>query len=150
MRSRLLRAISALAWLVVGTTATAQSGPQPTLPATQLSAGFHLIHAEVASTPAQQQVGLMFRTELAPNAGMLFVFNDKSVHCMWMRNTLIPLSVAFINEQGVIANIEDMAPRTENSHCATRPVIYALEMSQGWFAKRGIKAGTSIAGLKKP
>ncbi len=128
----------------------AQSGPQPTLPATQLSIGFHAIHAEVAGTPAQQQIGLMFRTELAPNAGMLFVFNDRSVHCMWMRNTLIPLSVAFIDEKGVIANIEDMAPRTENSHCASRPVTYALEMSQGWFAKRGIKAGSSIAGLKKP
>jgi uncharacterized membrane protein (UPF0127 family) len=120
---------------------------QTTLPTTKLTAGIHLITAEVASTDPQRARGLMFREQLAPNHGMLFVFDAKSVQCMWMRNTLIPLSVAFIEDDGSIVNIEDMQPRTETSHCAARPVRFALEMEQGWFAKRGIKSGAPLGGL---
>jgi len=107
----------------------------------------HLIRAEVASTPKTRETGLMFRERLGPNQGMLFIFDRPGIQCMWMRNTLIPLSVAFIADDGVIANIEDMEPKTETSHCAVQPVRYALEMEQGWFAKRGLKAGTRIDGI---
>lgn len=125
-------------------------GAQPLLPATKLTAGIHLITAEVAANDRTRMQGLMFREQLAPNHGMLFVFDSKAVHCMWMRNTLIPLSVAFVSDDGTIANIEDMAPRTEVSHCAKRPVRFALEMEQDWFSKRGIKPGATLGGLPKP
>jgi len=128
----------------------AGQGPQPPLPTTRLSAGIHLITAEVAATDPGRMRGLMFRESLAPNHGMLFVFDQKAIHCMWMRNTLIPLSVAFIDDEGAIVNIEDMAPRTETSHCARRPVRFALEMEKGWFAKRGIGPGAKLTGLPRP
>jgi uncharacterized protein len=118
-------------------------------PVAQLSAGMHLIRAEVAADMATRSRGLMFRKSLAPNAGMVFVFDDASLHCMWMKNTYIPLSVAFVDESGVIINIEDMAPQTEDTHCARRPARYALEMDRGWFASRGIKPGTKLGGLEK-
>lgn len=117
------------------------------MPVQQLRAGMHLIQAEVAAVPATREKGLMFREQLAPNAGMLFIFDAPATQCMWMRNTLIPLSVAFIAADGTVANIEDMAPKTEDSHCAVKPVMYALEMDKGWFARRGIKAGTKIEGI---
>jgi len=113
----------------------------------RLNAGIHLITAEVAADDQMRMRGLMFRESLTQNHGMLFVFDAKSVQCMWMRNTLIPLSVAFIEDDGRIVNIEDMKPQTEDSHCARTPVRYALEMSQGWFAQRGLKAGTRIGGI---
>jgi uncharacterized membrane protein (UPF0127 family) len=117
------------------------------MPVQQLRAGMHLIQAEVAAAPATRERGLMFREQLAPNAGMLFIFDAPATQCMWMRNTLIPLSVAFIAADGTVANIEDMAPKTEDSHCAVKPVLYALEMDKGWFARRGIKAGMKIEGI---
>lgn len=120
---------------------------QGALQTTKLTAGVHLITAEVAATDPARSRGLMFREKLAPNHGMLFVFDGKQIHCMWMRNTLIPLSVAFIDDDGTIANIEDMQPKTEVSHCAARPVRFALEMDKGWFAARGIKPGARIGGL---
>ena len=115
----------------------------------QLSAGMHLIRAEVAADMATRSRGLMFRKSLAPNAGMVFVFDEASQHCMWMKNTLIPLSVAFVDEAGIIINIEDMAPQTEDTHCAKRPARYALEMDRGWFASRGIKPGAKLGGIDK-
>ena len=115
----------------------------------QLSAGMHLIRAELAADMATRSRGLMFRKSLAPNAGMVFVFDEASVHCMWMKNTYIPLSVAFLDEQGTIINIEDMAPQTEETHCAKRPARYALEMDRGWFASRNIKPGTKLGGMEK-
>ena len=118
-----------------------------TLPVTQLSAGMHLIRAEVAADFGSRSQGLMHRKSLAPNTGMLFVFDEAAPHCMWMKNTYIPLSVAFIDAQGVIINIADMTPHSEQSHCATRPAVYALEMTQGWFAQRGIKSGAKLGGL---
>jgi len=120
-----------------------------TLPVVQLSAGMHLIRAEVAADMASRSRGLMFRKSLVQNAGMVFVFDEASQHCMWMKNTLIPLSVAFLDDNGTIINIENMAPQTEDTHCAARPARYALEMDRGWFTARGIKPGTKLGGMEK-
>lgn len=117
------------------------------LPVAQLKAGMHIIRAEVAADFSTRAKGLMHRKSLGQNAGMLFVFDDASAHCMWMKNTYVPLSVAFLDESGTIINIADMQPHSEQSHCATRPALYALEMAQGWFAQRGIKAGATIGGV---
>ena len=114
----------------------------------QLSAGMHLIRAEVAADMATRSRGLMFRKSLAPNAGMVFIFDEASTHCMWMKNTYVPLSVAFLDESGTIINIEDMAPQTEDTHCARKPARYALEMERGWFASRGIKPGSKLGGIQ--
>ena len=118
------------------------------LPVKQLSVGMHVIRAEVASNYETRARGLMYRKELSPNAGMLFVFPQPAVQCFWMRNTLIPLSIAFIADDGMIIDIVDMTPMTENSHCSSAPVRLALEMEQGWFAKRGITIGKKIGGLQ--
>ncbi|HJS76774.1 MAG TPA: DUF192 domain-containing protein [Burkholderiales bacterium] len=119
------------------------------LPVVELRAGMHLIRAEVAADYSTRGRGLMFRKSLAPNGGMLFIFDAAEIHCMWMKNTYIPLSVAFLDAQGAIINIADMQPRSEQSHCAARPALYALEMTQGWFAERGVKAGMKLGGLDK-
>lgn len=118
-------------------------------PRIQLNAGIHLIQAEVMNTQEGRMRGLMNRKALAANEGMLFFFATEERHCMWMKNTYLPLSVAFIDDRGVIVNIEDMEPHTENQHCAARPVSFALEMRQGWFAQRGLKAGSQIGGIDK-
>ena len=120
---------------------------QPPLPTIKLNAGIHVIQAEVAGNTATRSQGLMQRKSLAQGAGMLFVFNESAVHCMWMKNTLIPLSVAFIDERDEIVNIADMQPLDETTHCASRPARYALEMNQGWFKKRGFGPGSRIDGL---
>ena len=119
------------------------------LPAVQLSTGMHLIRAEVADSMGTRMEGLMHRKSMPQGAGMVFVFDENAAHCMWMKNTLIPLSVAFIDEAGAIINIADMQPQSEQSHCAARPARYALEMNKGWFAQRGIKAGAKLRGLEK-
>ncbi len=116
------------------------------LPETTLQAGMQLIQAEVASTDDQRETGLMYRRELAGNHGMLFVFSNDQPICMWMKNTYIPLSVAFINDQGRITNIAEMKPETLDSHCAVQNVRFALEMPSGWFAQRGIKPGFQLRG----
>jgi uncharacterized membrane protein (UPF0127 family) len=117
------------------------------LPTVQLNAGMYLIRAEVAADVATRARGLMFRREMPSNAGMLFLFDEPGSQCMWMKNTLIPLSVAFLDDDGKIINIEDMAPQTEESHCARQPARYALEMNRGWFAARGIKPGMRLGGI---
>ncbi|HSA71469.1 MAG TPA: DUF192 domain-containing protein [Burkholderiales bacterium] len=119
------------------------------LPVVELRAGMHLIRAEVAADYSTRGRGLMFRKSLAPSGGMLFIFDAAAIHCMWMKNTYIPLSVAFVDAQGAIINIADMQPHSEQSHCAARPALYALEMTQGWFAERGVKAGMKLGGLDK-
>ncbi|MEX8517839.1 MAG: DUF192 domain-containing protein [Leptothrix sp. (in: b-proteobacteria)] len=116
------------------------------LPAIQIHAGMHNIHAEVAQTPEQRQIGLMNRKSMAGNDGMLFVFEQPAGHCFWMKNTLIPLSIAFVADDGTIVNVADMQPQSEVSHCPDKPIRYALEMNQGWFAKRGFKAGMKLGG----
>lgn len=122
---------------------------QPQLPLIELFGGMHRIEAELAASPESRQIGLMYRSFMAPQRGMLFVFTDVAKHCMWMRNTLLPLSVAFLDERGLIINVEDMQPKTENNHCATRPARYALEMNAGWFRNRGLSTGIPITGLEK-
>lgn len=124
----------------------AQTGPQPRLQTVQLRAGMHLIQAELAITPTQQATGMMFRREMGANEGMLFVNDDVGVRCFWMRNTLLPLTIAFIADDGTIVNLADMQPQSDQSHCSTAPVRHALEMRQGWFAQRGIKAGQRLHG----
>ena len=119
------------------------------LPTVQLRAGMHLISAEVAADYETRARGLMHRKSLAQNAGMVFRFEQPSIQCMWMKNTLIPLSVAFLDEKGTVINIADMQPHSEQSHCSAQPALYALEMTRGWFAERGIKAGSRLAGLEK-
>jgi uncharacterized membrane protein (UPF0127 family) len=118
------------------------------LPVTQLTVGMHAIRAEVAADMGSRMTGLMHRPSMPANAGMLFVFDETTIHCMWMKNTLIPLSVAFLDEAGTVINIADMQPHSEQSHCAARPARYALEMNRGWFASRGIKPGAAIGGIK--
>ena len=118
-------------------------------PTISLTAGIHVIKAEVAARDAERQQGLMNREKMGANEGMVFLFEAPASVCMWMKNTLIPLSVAFIDESGKIVNIEDMQPQTTDSHCAKKPVRYALEMNQGWFKQKNIKPGTKIEGLPK-
>ncbi|WP_338758458.1 DUF192 domain-containing protein [Massilia sp. METH4] len=116
---------------------------------TTLTAGMHLIKAEIAATEAQRAQGLMFRDAMPANAGMVFVFDAPATQCMWMKNTPLPLSVAFIDADGKIVNIRDMHPHTLDSHCSTKgvPVKYALEMNQGWFRQKHIKPGMKIGNL---
>lgn len=129
--------------------ATAQERAQ-SLPTIRLTAGIHKIDAEVARTPGQHQIGLMHRPSMPPNAGMLFVFDEKAQRCFWMRNTLIPLQIAFLDDDGTVVNVESMKALDESNHCATKPVRYALEMNAGWFDRRGIKAGAHVKGIPKP
>lgn len=139
---RLLSALFAL-WCAAG--ALAQGQPQR-LQTVALGAGMHLIRAELASTPEQRQTGLMFRRDMAAHEGMLFVFDAPAPQCFWMKNTLLPLTIAFIADDGTIVNLADMQPLNETSHCSAAPVRLALEMNQGWFARRGIKAGFKLTG----
>jgi uncharacterized protein len=120
--------------------------PQGGLPRAKLSAGMHLIDAQVAQTPEQRATGLMWRTEMPQHEGMLFVFEQPGVQCFWMMNTLIPLSAAFVADDGTIANIADMQARSTESHCSKQPVRYVLEMNQGWFARKGLAAGAKLSG----
>lgn len=121
----------------------------PSFSIIELNAGTHLIRAEAAISEQQQQQGLMFRKKLGQNDGMLFAYRAPAYVCMWMKNTLIPLSVAFIDGEGKIVNIEDMQPQTTNSHCGRKLVRFALEMNQGWFQQRNIQPGTVIEGLPR-
>jgi uncharacterized membrane protein (UPF0127 family) len=146
-RSLLLSLLWSLLLSVCSTLAAhAQEGPQPRLRTIELRAGMHLIQTELAVTPTEQATGMMFRRTMGTNEAMLFVNDEPGVRCFWMRNTLIPLSIAFIADDGTIVNIADMQARSDQSHCSAKPVRYALEMNQGWFAKRGFKAGSKIAG----
>ena len=119
------------------------------LPEVTLTISGHKATAEVASTDATRSTGLMHRRMLPENRGMLFIFPDVAMHGMWMMNTYVPLSVAFLDREGRIINIEDMKPQTQQTHSAAKPAKYALEMNLGWFAKRGIKPGAKVEGLEK-
>lgn len=142
-------------WLVVaGLLALGAAGaqtpddrPQLNLPRTALTAGMHRIDAQVAQTGLQRQIGLMHRRSMPAHEGMLFVFEQPSTQCFWMRNTLIPLTAAFIADNGRIVNLADMEPLSEKSHCSAEPVRFVLEMNQGWFAKRGFGPGSVLAGV---
>ena len=142
--------LRSLFFALVSTVALASTFPaMAELPAVELAAGMYRIEAELAATPQARQIGLMNRSSMLPQHGMVFVFTEDQRHCMWMKNTLIPLSVAFLDRDGRILNIEDMQPQTENNHCAAAPARYALEMNLGWFASRGIKPGDSVRGMDR-
>ena len=129
----------------LGAASHAQDGPQR-LRSIRLGAGMHVIQAELAQSPEERSIGLMFRKTMATNDGMLFAFKQAGQQCFWMKNTLLPLSIAFIGEDGSVVNLDDMKPLTLDGHCSKKPVRYVLEMNDGWFAKRGIKAGSKIGG----
>ncbi len=133
-----------LAALLISLDSAAQN-----FPVTSLTIGVHLIRAEIATTDEERARGLMFRQQLGSNEGMVFRFTEARQVCMWMKNTPLPLSVAFIGDDGKIINIEDMQPQTEAAHCSRKPARYALEMMQGWFRQRNIKPGAPISGLPK-
>ena len=145
-----LRPARLLALVVAATSllASAQTTPSPQmlLPRTQLRAGMHLLDVQLAQTPQERQIGLMFRKEMPQHEGMLFVFEQPATQCFWMRNTLLPLTAAFVADDGTIVNLADMKPQTDDSHCSTKPVRFVLEMNQGWFAKRNIQSGYKLGG----
>ena len=136
----------ALAAALVACAALAQDQPQTNLPHVQIHAGMHIIDAQVASAPEERMTGLMFRKEMPQQEGMLFVFEYPAQQCFWMKNTLLPLSVAFVHDDGTIANIDEMQAQTLDSHCSAKPVRYVLEMNKGWFAKKAIKARFRLEG----
>jgi len=129
--------------------ALASEPPQTNLPRVQLSVGLHLIRAQVANSMETRAKGLMFTKAMPANEGMLFVFDVPAQQCMWMKNTLIPLSVAFIDAAGQISNIAEMQPQSEQTHCSTRPVKYALEMNAGWFAGKGVRPEQRLMGIEQ-
>ena len=126
--------------------AWAQETPQTQLQRIVLSAGIHQMDIQLAMTPQQHEIGLMYRAEMPQGEGMLFVFPNPSKQCFWMKNTILPLTAAFVADDGTIVNLEDMKPQTTDSHCSLKPVRYVLEMNQGWFGKKGIKAGFKLSG----
>ena len=145
--SKLLKPLGLLlACCAVAFNVMAQGTPQTQLPRITLNAGMHLIQVQVAQDFEQRQIGLMWRKEMPQNEGMLFVFEQASVQCFWMRNTLLPLTAAFVADDGTIVNLADMKPQSDDSHCAKKPVRFVLEMNQGWFAKRNIQAGFRLTG----
>ena len=138
-------ALLALSAFLSCASANAQE-PQTQLPRVTLTAGMYQIDAQVAQTPQQHQIGLMFRKEMPQAEGMIFVFDRPGTQCFWMRNTLLPLTAAFVADDGRIVNLADMKPMTEDSHCSEEPVRFVLEMNQGWFARKNIKKGAKLGG----
>ena len=132
--------------LVIGNTYAQFTTPQLDLPRVKLSAGIHVIDTQIATTPTQQAMGLMFRKDMPMNEGMLFVFEQADIKCFWMKNTQLPLTAAFISDEGIIINLADMVPYATDSHCSKKPVRYVLEMNQGWFAKKGVQEGAQLSG----
>ncbi len=140
------RCITLIFLAFINLSAVAQESPQTNLPRLKLQAGMYQIDAQVAQTPDQRSTGLMFRTEMPAHEGMLFVFEQASTQCFWMKNTLLPLTAAFVADDGTVVNLADMKAQTTDSHCSSKPVRYVLEMHQGWFAKKGFKAGMRLGG----
>lgn len=133
-------------FVLLGHATHAQDAPQLSLPRTKLQAGMYQIDTQLATTSEQRSTGLMFRKNMPQHEGMLFVFDQAAPQCFWMKNTLLPLTAAFVADDGTIVNLADMKPQTTDSHCSAKPVRYVLEMNQNWFAKRGIKPGTKLSG----
>lgn len=143
----LLRSLFCFWLLALASAVThAQGQPQLDLQRVTLGAGMYRIDAQVAQEPEQRQIGLMFRAEMPQHEGMLFVFDEPAEQCFWMKNTLLPLTAAFVADDGSIVNLVDMQPKTTDSHCSAKPVRFVLEMHQGWFATRAIKAGFRLTG----
>lgn len=140
-----LPALSAFMALFLALPAQAQE-PQLDLRRVKLTAGMYQIDTQLAMTPQQREVGLMFRKEMPQAEGMLFIFEQPATQCFWMKNTILPLTAAFVADDGRIVNLADMKPQTEDSHCSEEPVRYVLEMNQGWFAKKNLKKGNKLVG----
>jgi uncharacterized membrane protein (UPF0127 family) len=140
-----LPALSAFMALFLVLPAQAQE-PQLDLRRVKLTAGMYQIDTQLAMTPQQREVGLMFRKEMPQAEGMLFIFEQPATQCFWMKNTILPLTAAFVADDGRIVNLADMKPQTEDSHCSEAPVRYVLEMNQGWFAKKNLKKGNKLVG----
>ena len=146
-----VRAVLAAFTFALALPAAAQTAaPAKPLPVATVKVAGHALKVEVVSTPEQRARGLMFREKMGRNDGMLFIFDEPGYHAMWMMNTLIPLSVAFLDGEGRILNIEDMQPKTLDSHAAQGPARYAIETNVGWFAERKVKAGDKVTGLPRP
>lgn len=144
--SRFMICMAAATALFLPGWTVAQQAPQLNLQRVKLNAGMHVIDAQVALTPQERQIGLMQRKNMPQHEGMLFVFEQASEQCFWMKNTLLPLTAAFVADDGTIVNTADMKPETTDSHCSAKPVRYVLEMNKGWFAKKGIKQGSKLSG----
>jgi uncharacterized membrane protein (UPF0127 family) len=140
-----LRVLASLALFLASLAALADV----TFKTSSVKVGSHPLKVEVAADDPQREQGLMYRTSLGREEGMLFIFDEPAYHAMWMKNTLIPLSVAFIDRNGVILNILDMEPQTLDSHMAAGPAVYAIETNKGWFEDKRIKAGDKVTGLPK-
>ena len=149
--SRLLLDRWSIALVLAGALAAASqaSWADAAFKTTRIQVGAHALKVEVAASDPQRAQGLMHREKLGENDGMLFIFDEPGYHSMWMKNTLIPLSVAFVDGEGRILNILDMEPQTLDSHMAAGPARYAIETNKGWFAKKKIKAGDKVTGLPK-
>ena len=141
-----IKSLFVVALLATSSAAWSQESPQLNLERIKLTSGMHRLDVQVAATPDQRQIGLMFRKDMPQHEGMIFVFEQASQQCFWMKNTLLPLSAAFIDDDGTIVNIEDMKPQTLDGHCSAKPVRYVLEMNKGWFAKKGIQPGAKLQG----
>jgi uncharacterized protein len=149
-----LAAVTALTFTTLATSGVAHAQQMPPgakqpgdFPRVKLTAGMFVIDAAVAANDADREQGLMYRSRLGQNEGMLFVFGENARHCFWMKNTLIPLSIAFIAADGTITDIDEMQAETTNNHCPRNYGVFALEMPQGWFTSKGIKPGMKIQGL---
>jgi uncharacterized membrane protein (UPF0127 family) len=117
--------------------------------ATRVKVGGHTLNAQIAATEPQRMQGLMFREKLGHDDAMVFIFDEPGYQSMWMKNTLIPLSVAFIDGEGRILNILDMEPQTLDTHTSAGPALYAIETNRGWFEEKKIKPGEKVTGLPK-
>ena len=147
MRLRLVLSMSCLALFAsLPLSALAQGEPQMNLQRVRIHAGMYEIDAQVAVQPTEREIGLMFRETMPQQEGMLFAFEQPATQCFWMKNTLLPLTAAFVADDGRIVNLADMAPQTTDSHCSTEPVRYVLEMNQGWFARKNIGKGFKLTG----
>ena len=123
---------------------------QPALPTLALQVGSARVTAEVADSRLERSIGLMHRTELPAGTGMLFVYPQARPLSFWMRNTVLPLSIAFIDTQGTIVRISDMKPRDERHVPSDWPALYALEVPKGWFTEAGVSVGDKVVGLPGP
>jgi hypothetical protein len=142
-------AIRVLAAAVLLAAAAWHARADAPMPTRLLKLGSHALKVEVAQTEEQRSQGLMFRKKLGRDEGMLFIFEDPGYYAMWMKNTLIPLSVAFVDASGVVLNVADMEPQTLDSHGAQGPAVYAIEANKGWFAEHKVGAGDKVTGLPK-
>ena len=141
-----LLALCLAAWLGSSPAHALEGSPQLQLPRTELRAGMYRIDAQVAQSFGERQTGLMYRQQMPAHEGMLFVFEQPARQCFWMKNTPLPLTAAFVADDGTIVNLADMQPLSEQSHCSAQPVRYVLEMNQGWFAQKKIGAGAKLTG----